>query len=131
MLRNRIVFHFFFSFLILAFVNVFAIHAFAQQKGKITGKITDAKTGEPLFKASIQILETKQGALSKDNGVATIINVAPSENYTVIAKYAGYQPLTIKNVQVISEQTTSLTFKLSSKTQDTIVVTSSPIVDVT
>jgi hypothetical protein len=128
--RNRIVSHFFFSFFILAFVNVFAIRAVAQT-GKIAGKITDAKTGEPLLKASIQILETKQGALSKDNGVATIINVAPREDYTVIAKYAGYQPITIKNVKVVSDQTTQLTFKLSSKTQDTIIVSTDRLVDVT
>ncbi|MDP4231298.1 MAG: TonB-dependent receptor [Bacteroidota bacterium] len=101
------------------------------QTGKISAKILDAKSGEPLFKASIQILETKQGALSKDNGIATIINVAPSEHYTVVAKYAGYEPFTIKGVKVQSDQTTKLEFKLSSKIQDTIVVAAEKLVDVT
>src|SRR5437870_4478081 len=60
------------------------------QTGKITAKLVDAKTGEPLLHASIQIMETKQGAYSKENGVATIINVPPNERYTIVAKYVGY-----------------------------------------
>src|SRR5439155_22285932 len=98
MLRNRTsVRPFIISFIALLLVSALSIGAMAQT-GKITGKITDAKTGEPLFKASIQIVETKQGALSRDNGQATIINIRPAENYTVVAKYAGYEPQTIKNV---------------------------------
>src|SRR5438067_2504804 len=130
MLRNRTSVHpFVISAIVLFFAGVFSVCAFAQT-GKITGKITDAKTGEPLFKASIQIMETKQGALSRDNSQATIINIRPAENYTVVAKYAGYEPQTIKNVKVISDQTTSLTFKLSSKSQDTIIVAAEKLVDV-
>src|ERR1039458_3390902 len=37
--------------------------AFAQN-GKISATIVDAKTGEPLLKATLQILQTKQGAYS-------------------------------------------------------------------
>ncbi|MEP7234734.1 MAG: TonB-dependent receptor [Ignavibacteriota bacterium] len=113
------------SIVILSFFST-AINA---QTGKITAKITDAKSGESLFKASIQIVETKQGALSRDNGVATIINVSPSENYTVVAKYAGYEAFTIGGVKVKSDQTTNLTFKLSSKHQDTIVIAAEKLVD--
>lgn len=118
-----------FSFIVLLVASLLSASAFAQA-GKISAKITDTK-GEPLLKASIQIIETKQGALSKDNGVATIINVAPSENYTVIAKYAGFEPFTIKGVKVVSDQTTKLDIKLSSKHQDTIVVAAEKIVDIT
>ncbi len=129
--RNRISVHpFITSFIVLLTLSIFSAGALAQA-GKISAKIIDQKSGEPLFKASIQIVETKQGALSKDNGVATIINVAPSESYTVIAKYAGYEPFTIKGVKVSSDQTTKLDFKLSSKHQDTIVVSSEKIVDIT
>src|SRR5438045_6886359 len=75
--------------------------AFAQA-GKIKAKLIDAKTGEPLMRGTVQIVETKQGALSKDDGVATIINVAPNNTYTVIAKYASYKSQTLKNVKVSS-----------------------------
>ena len=88
-------------------------HAFAQT-GKVSAKIVDAKTGEPILRASLVIVETHQGAYSKDNGVATIINVTPSETYTVIAKYAGYANDTIRNVKVESDVTTSLKYKLGA-----------------
>lgn len=102
--------------------------AFAQN-GKITAKIVDAKTGEPVFKASIQILETKQGALAKDNGVATIINVAPGNHYTIVSKFAGYEPTTITNVKVSSNLTTNLDIKLSTTIQKEIIVQARPIID--
>src|SRR4051794_5184099 len=73
------------------------------QTGKISTKVTDAKTGEVLLKATVMVLETHQGALTKDNGVATIINIAPSENYTVVAKYQGMTPDTIRHVKVQSD----------------------------
>ena len=47
------------------------------QTGKISAKILDAKTGEPLLKASVQILQTRAGAYTKENGIATIIGVPP------------------------------------------------------
>jgi len=128
--RNRKSLHpFFISFFVLLAALLCTVSAFAQT-GKITAKITDAKSGEPLLRASIQVLETKQGALSKDNGVATIINISPSEHYTVVAKYAGYEPFTYKDVKVISDQTTKLDFKLSSKHQDTIVIAAEKLIDV-
>jgi hypothetical protein len=130
MLRNRTpVFHSFLSFAVILIAGTLSSANVFAQTGKITAKILDAKTGEPLFRASIQVMETKQGAVSKDNGVATIINIPPAENYTVVAKYAGYQPVTVKSVKVQSDQTTKLEFKLSSKTQDTIIVSTDKLVD--
>jgi CarboxypepD_reg-like domain len=85
------------------------------QSGKISAKIIDAKTGEPLLRASVQILQTKAGAYTKENGVATIIGVPPEEDYTVVAKYTGYNPDTIFHVRIQSDITTSLNYKLSIK----------------
>ncbi len=91
------------------------------QSGKISAKVIDAKTGEPILKAAVQIVETRQGAYTKENGVATIINVAPSENYTVIAKYAEYVPDTIRHVKVESDVTTSLKYKLGAKNVQIVI----------
>lgn len=99
------------------------------QPGKISAKVVDAKTGEPVVRASVSIVETKQGAYTKDNGVATIINVSPGQSYTVVAKFAGYEPRTINGVKVSSNLTTSLDFKLSTTVQKEIIVESRPIVD--
>jgi hypothetical protein len=95
--------------------------AFAQN-GKIKAKVVDAKTGEPLIHATVQIIETKQGAYTKDDGFATIINVAPSQTYHVMAKYVSYKAVTQEDVVVHADETTPLTFKLSTTGGDTIVV---------
>lgn len=113
---------------VLAALFVFAASMAAAQTGKVSAKLVDGKTGEPLLHASIQILETKQGAYSKENGVATIVNVSPSENYTLVAKYAGYEADTIPHVNVKSDQTYSITVKLGAKNIE-IVVRSEKLVD--
>ncbi len=101
------------------------------QYGKISAKIVDAKTGEPLVHAVCQILQNRYGALTDANGVATIINVPPSQNYTVIAKYAGELPDTAYHVKVQSDVTTSLNFKLGTKAQVVTVVAQAPLVEKT
>lgn len=80
--------------------------------GKIHATVVDAATGKQLIKATVLIAETKQGALTKETGEATITNVAPG-NYTVIAKYAGYRSDTAKNVMVESAKAAELTFRMS------------------
>ncbi len=102
------------------------------QYGKITAKIVDAKTGEVLTHAVLQIVQNRMGALSKDNGIATIINVPPDENYSVLAKYAGDEPDTIYHVKVQSDITTSLNFKLGAKGGIIVNVTAqAPLVEKT
>lgn len=109
-------------FLTIVAALCFSTEAFAQA-GKISAKVTDAKTGEALVRATVQIVQTKQGAYTKDDGVATIINVKPQENLTVIAKFVGYQEQRITGVRVQSDVTTSLSFKLSREgSTDTVVV---------
>jgi hypothetical protein len=126
MRTNRIsVFRFFLS---IIFVSILSLSAQAQT-GKITATVKDAKTGEAIYHATVKIVETKQGAYSNDKGVATISNIRPDENYTVEAKYAGFEPFAIKGVKVKSEQTTKLEFLLSSKHQDTIIVAADPLID--
>lgn len=113
------------TFMIFGARSVFA------QSGKIKAKVLDQKTNETLVRASVQILENRKGAYTKDDGFATIINIDPGDNYTVVAKYAGYQPQTIKGVHVKSDITTELTFKLSTKAQDTILVQAEKLVEKT
>jgi Ca-activated chloride channel family protein len=90
------------------------------EKGKIEATILDAKTGAPLWRASFQILETKQGAYSNDKGIATIINILPG-TYTLVAKNAGYSPQTLKDIKVESGKTTKVSFSLNIGNYDTVV----------
>jgi hypothetical protein len=123
----------YFSFFAVIFAltaTLFLAEASYAQPGKISAKVVDAKTGEPVFKATVQIVETKQGAFTKDNGIATIINVAPGQNYTVTAKFAVFELSTIINVKVSSNLTTNLEFNLSTTIQKEIIVEARPIVDI-
>ncbi len=118
-----------FAAIFICAATLFLTEAALAQPGKITAKVIDAKTGEPVFKATVKIVETKQGAFTKDNGVATIININPGQNYTVVATFAGYEPRTVSGVKVSSNLTTNLDFKLSTTMQKEIIVEARPIVD--
>lgn len=96
------------------------------EPGKLRIKVTDAKTNDPLVRAAVKILETKQGANTKSDGIAVIINVQPG-TYTLVASYAGYESQTQKNITVQSGVTTELTFHLKSSAADTIRINSGGI----
>ncbi|MDA3860599.1 MAG: carboxypeptidase-like regulatory domain-containing protein, partial [Melioribacteraceae bacterium] len=50
---------------------------FAGTTGKISGRITDATTGEPLPFANIILMGTTMGAASDFDGYFNILNVPP------------------------------------------------------
>src|SRR5688572_13056432 len=66
--------------------------------GSVEVHVTDS-SGAPLVRATAQLLETKQGALTKENGTARIINVTPG-TYTLVVKYAAHKPQTKTGVKV-------------------------------
>ncbi|WP_114936794.1 TonB-dependent receptor domain-containing protein [Mucilaginibacter endophyticus] len=94
-------------FLILfSFVFITALHAQITPgaKGKITGKVTDATTKQPVDYATVSVF--KQGAASPFNGISTdpkgnfSINNIPAGEYKVTAEFLGYQKATIEHVIV-------------------------------
>src|SRR5688572_29384860 len=100
------------------------------QTGTIKARVIDAKTGEPLKRVSVRILETQQGAYTKEDGYAKVINVRPSSNYTLVAKFPGYETEMKKEVVVKKDDTTRLTSKLKTITQKEIVVEARPIYEI-
>ncbi|MFK7983413.1 MAG: TonB-dependent receptor [Saprospiraceae bacterium] len=75
----------------------------------VTGKITD-KTGTALIGATVQIVETKQGAATDFEGNFAIKNVADGA-YSLLVSYVGYQTLT-KKVTVRAGQQNAIDFLL-------------------
>src|SRR5512139_1376968 len=67
--------------------------------GKISGKVTDAGTGEPLVGANVVVVGTSMGAATNVAGEFVILNV-PSGTYTLRTSYVGYQMITLSNVRV-------------------------------
>src|SRR5512145_1815102 len=83
------------------------------QDGKMRGRVTDKDSGEPLIGASIVIDGTTLGASADINGDYVVLSVPPGA-YTVRVSYIGYQSLSVANVRVSANLTTTQDFKLAS-----------------
>lgn len=100
------------------------------QTGKITGRVTDADTGEPLPGVNIILEGTQQGAASDADGYYTIVNVSPG-TYTVRASFIGYAQTSVQNVNVNIDLTTTVNFELQPEAltgEEVIVEASEPVV---
>jgi len=82
------------------------VPSFAFDNGRITGKVTDQKTGEPLIGVTVLIQGTSHGTVTDVTGNYTL-NAAPG-TYTLEFKYMGYQTKAITEVIVKSSGATSL-----------------------
>ena len=106
------------------------MHIFAGTTGKISGKVTDAKTGEPIFGVNIILVGTKMGGATGMEGDYFIINIPPGI-YQLQPSMIGYSSVTIQNIRVSVDQTTTIDFTLSEKAielNDIIVTVQKPIV---
>lgn len=75
--------------------------------GKISGKVLDQQTKEPLFGANVVIHGTNLGASTNAKGEYYILNVHPG-TYAVVISYIGYENLTQTQVAVHADRTTYL-----------------------
>jgi hypothetical protein len=114
---------------VLAFL-LSATVLFAGTTGKITGVVTDAKTGEKLVSANIIIEGTTSGAATNLDGYFVILNV-PSGTYRLKASLLGFTTATIVDVRVVIDQTTEVSIALneaSLTTQEVVIVAQRPVV---
>lgn len=91
--------------------------------GKITGIITDKKTGEPIIGANVIVMGTSLGAATDQNGQYTILYVPPGV-YNVNISVIGYAKTTLSDVEVHIDQTTRLDVNLEEEAVvgETVVV---------
>ncbi len=78
--------------------------------GRITGKVTDAKTGEALLGAHVSIQGTAIGASTNVNGDYIIPSVPPGA-HTVVFSYLGYKKVTVP-VRVVADTTIQLNSRM-------------------
>ncbi|AWO01911.1 TonB-dependent receptor [Chitinophaga alhagiae] len=88
--------------LLLGISNVFA----QGNTGKVTGKLTDKKTGEVLIGVTVLVQNTAKGAVTDVEG-RFLLQLDPG-TYTLDFKYMGYQTKSISEVQVKPGQVTNL-----------------------
>jgi len=82
--------------------------------GKITGKVVDKTTGDPLIGATVVIDKIHIGSATDLNGDYYILNV-PVGSCVIKASYIGYRDLVIKDAQVSAGFTTNQNFQLTSE----------------
>ncbi len=79
--------------------------------GKLTGKVVDAKTGEPISGASVRIEGTQLGAAVDLDGAYVILNIPPN-TYNVTVTSVGYTKTTVRGVVINSDLTTFQNFNV-------------------
>lgn len=107
---------------IAALIILLTTMVIAGTTGKIAGRITDKKTGEPLPSVNVSIKGTSLGASTDLDGYYAILHVPPG-TYTLVASYIGYAPVTVENVKVNVDQTTTIDIVLEEQTIETEGVT--------
>ncbi len=81
------------------------IDAGSQQTGQIKGTLTDIKSGEPIYGASVFVVGTSTGAISDFDGKYLIKRLKPGV-YTLKISCLGYTTIEMKLITVTSDSTT-------------------------
>ena len=98
----------------VAFISLFLLPVLLlAQDGKLRGKVSDKESGEPLIGANVVVEGTNLGASTDISGEYVILSVPPG-SYSVKVSYIGYSPVTIANIRINSNITTTQDFQLSS-----------------
>lgn len=105
---------------------------FAQQRGSVRGKVTDAATNEGLVGVNVMIKGTYYGAATDLDGKFEIKNVAAGE-YTLSIRLLGYKEVEHTGVVVKEGEPTTVNTKLEetalSLGQEVVVVGEKPLMD--
>jgi outer membrane receptor protein involved in Fe transport len=105
----------FYKVLLLAVFGMSAL--FGGTTGKIAGKITDAKSGEPLPGVTIVLPGTSYGAATDFNGDYFINNLPPG-TYALKASAVGYNSVNYDKIKVNIDLTTRMDMKLAEAVID-------------
>jgi outer membrane receptor protein involved in Fe transport len=114
-----------FTAYLAAFISTFlaAGVAWAGNTGKISGRVVDAQSTDPIMSATVIVEGTTLGAQTDLDGYYTILNVNPG-TYSVQVRYVGYSTIVQQGVEVRADQTSTVEFllKVSAVEGDTIEV---------
>ncbi|MEE1566385.1 MAG: TonB-dependent receptor [Arenicellales bacterium] len=104
-----------------------------QEKGTITGRLSDSETGEPLPGVNVMVKGTYYGAASDGDGFYRITNVSAG-SYDMEVSMIGYKVILRTGVKVNAGQTTTVDFQLEQTVlalgEEVVVVGKKPLFDV-
>lgn len=116
------------KWLLLQAVLTLSITTSFAQKGRIDGKVTDAKTGNPLAGVSVLIKETKKGISTNLDG-SFVLSVETGKKYTLMITSANYQSKEVTDVETGTDGIAHVDVALDVKTKtgDEVVVRSTSV----
>lgn len=98
-------------------IIILAGAAYAQGSGKISGKVSDVKTGEELVGVTITVVGTNFGAATDFEGNFLIGNLKPGV-YDLQISYVSYQKKIIERVEVKPGEVTQVNVSLQESSKD-------------
>jgi len=99
---------------LLVVLALSAVPAAAQDRGSVTGKVSDKRSGHALAFASVTVVEAKRGVLTDSEGQFLISGVAPG-TYEVRVQFLGYKSESRTGVVVVGGRTASVNFTLEEQ----------------
>lgn len=99
--------------------------------GKISGRVIDKNSHEPLVSVNVVLTGTTLGAPTDLDGYYNIINIPPG-SYDVEFRLIGYGPYSVKQVLVTVDRTTKVDASLEEAavtTGEVVVVATKPVVE--
>lgn len=90
----------------------FAVPVFAQDTGKLAGKVSDAKTGRAIPFATVTVVGAGKGALTDSEGQYFIPGV-PVGTFELRVQFLGYEPYVQPDVVVTADETTRLDVQMN------------------
>lgn len=122
--------------MIMRFLSAFALVLFVHtawggNTGKISGRVTDGKTREPLVGVNVLLTGTKQGGTTDLSGGFFIANV-PAGTYTLRVTQVGCKDVLVTEVHVRPDATTDVNVTMEQTVvdlgQEVVVVAERPLV---
>ncbi len=98
-------------FKVLCLVSLMLVNTFAQS-GSVSGKVTDAADGSPLWGTNIILIGTSNGTATGSDGKYRLTNI-PEGDAKIVFRYLGYASDTV-NVNISNGKTTELNVALHS-----------------
>ena len=80
-------------------------------RSRISGRVIDITTQQPLLGANVWLLNTKYGAATDNEGIYTINNI-PVGRYSIVATMMGYKQVAKTDIVVVPKRTTIVNFEL-------------------
>jgi iron complex outermembrane receptor protein len=101
------------------------VAVFAQNTGKVSGKVTDKQSGDPLIGATVTVRGSNASVVTDNSGSFTLTNVKAGKN-TVVISYVGFADM-VQSVNVTDGGTATVDagLSVSNRPGEAVVVTAS------